>query len=212
LISLSIFNKIYAQSNKYKIGLISGVSTWHGNGRSSDRLFYARVSGCIGLNIDIKILKKLSLCTSILHETKGFDGIPRVLETNYTLFGPPLFFTYIRYVTIPVLGKVSFGKRFKVHLNLGPHISVKLNESIYLFDIKQMYVSKISYINKYDYGITYGAGISYLLRSNLIAGLDIRKSNGILNVSNVEISGFQNPKTVSLSIIFGVAYIFGPEI
>jgi hypothetical protein len=211
---LVLFNLNYlkSQDHKYIVGVYSGPLAWGGAGKLDNQDSYGRVSACFGTFLESRQNKFISLNTGLLYELKGLDGIPNSMISNYipqTIF-EPLYFTQIEYLTLPFLIKLNLGKRVKFHLNLGPYISYKLNQSIYVFQKWEMenLVTDVSYINNFDYGIMYGLGTSYKIRKNFAIGCDIRQSNGLVNISNLDLVGYKNPRINTICLFVGMSYSF----
>ena len=150
------------------------------------------------------------------------------LLPNSTLQNPsyPLYANYKKtekfdYIEVPVMIRVTTGKKVKVYVNAGPYIgfaaSAKIetsgrsmlykdlagqlsegaNNTLYSFDGNQTVTSNITTVT---FGVTGGAGIGYTFSRHSIV-LDARYDIGLTNIRlNTAVNGKNNLQTMMLGL------------
>jgi hypothetical protein len=120
----------------------------------------------------------------------------------------------LNYLTLPVLGKASFGKKVKFFIDGGPYLSVLMEANDRYLEpgtnptIVNLY--KHGDLKPFNSGIQAGVGITIPIKQQFELSFEDRNSVGLFNLNHQT----QMPvdiKTFSSSFLFGLNYKFGKK-
>jgi hypothetical protein len=131
-------------------------------------------------------------------------------------YGNPIgeltFHSNFDYLTIPILGRLTFGKKIEFYVNAGPYLGYLLKQK----DITEASgeypkteIDNTDNFEKLDFGLTTGLGMNYPLLEKLLLTVEIRNNLGLTNTSSLPVANDGSIKTNSTSLLIGVTYRLG---
>ncbi|MGZ5244678.1 MAG: porin family protein [Bacteroidia bacterium] len=212
--------KSYAQQSKFEAGVVAGpnYSILYGNwlvNKSAD----PKIGLTSGLAFQYNLKKRFTLNANIYFERKGCQNI-RESEFLYkdsflTNFKSSSYY-HADYISIPILARLTFGKKVKFFINAGPYFSYLLawNESHHFNapEIREPEYNASYYYNytenfrRYDFGISSGAGLSFPIQDDYTLTLEARNNLGLANISVRPVVDNKSIKNFSGLLLFGLNY------
>ncbi|HSY62385.1 MAG TPA: porin family protein [Cytophaga sp.] len=204
---------VFSQQNKLDIGFIGGPNASYLRASASNSKIYPKIGFYAGLSAQYNFNKYCALHTEIAFEKKGCSERATFLDANGNIIGDPKFAFQYNCLTIPVLFRVSFGKKVKFFLNAGPYVSYLVNaeyKNIFGYNNPDGNYNETSYLHKMDAGITHGLGILIPVHDKLYASCELRDNFGVVGLfkSTPYYSNSQS-YNYSLGLLFGLTYKFG---
>ncbi|MBC6995200.1 PorT family protein [Lewinella lacunae] len=149
--------------------------------------------------------------TNVAFERKGSVLTSQTTDINGNPLGEITVNTNFNYLTLPILLRATFGKKFHYFINAGPYFG-------YL--IKQNFVSQgdnfpvttsdnTSLIKRFDTGISTGLGLSVPIKTAFAFSFEVRNNLGLYNVSAVPVANMGTIKTNSTNLLLGFTYKLG---
>ena len=204
---------IFGQTNKFEVGLEMGPSliSLRGNDilENHKDLSFGFSSG---LTFQYNFPKFLSIRTNISFERKGLTTKGMATDEYGNEIGEITFHSNFNYLTVPLLGRLTIGKKIKFFVNAGPYVGylIKQKDVTEAFgDNPKTETDNTDNFEKLDFGITTGLGASFPIYNRLLISLEIRNNLGLTNISSVPVVNDGVIKTNSTNFLIGVAYKFG---
>ena len=204
---------IAGQDNKSVIGLETGpgIRSIRGNEFIDDyKILAGGFSG--GLSYQYNFTKRVSFRTNLSYELKGFSVKLQTTDDEGRMLGESVTRYNLNYLSIPLLGRFTLGKRNSFFINVGPYVGYLLYaKSVYdaigdfpktKYDITEAY-------KRFDVGLSSGIGINLPIKDKLIFSAEIRNNLGLVNTNAAEFPNESDMKTISTNILFGIAYRLG---
>lgn len=200
----------FSQSSRSTIGFEGGASfvTIYGNEYAEDKgsgVF--RFSG--GFSYQYRVSDLFALRTNVFYERKG----NRIYLDDILLSGEPIELTgrnYYDYLTVPLLCRVTFGKKIKFFANAGPYAGVLVSQRIITETNSKNYPgtesNDIDDFVRMDYGISSGVGMNFKLLEDISLGFELRNNLGLRNISNGPVYNDGAIKNNTTSILIGLAF------
>lgn len=201
---------LIGQTNKSEIGIELGpnLRSLRGNEmlEKIDDISFA-YSG--GLSFQYFFTKTVSLRTNISYERKGFSIKEKASDQYGNPVGEMIFHSDFNYLTIPILARLTLGKKVKLFGNIGPYIGYLLKQT----DVTEAYaefpkseVDNTDNYNKTDFGISAGLGTKIPIGDKLIFSLEIRDNLGLTNISSIPVINDGSIKTNTTNLLIGIGY------
>ena len=208
IILLSVSNS-FSQSSRSTVGFEGGSSfvTVYGNAIAGENRSAAfRFSG--GFSYQYRISDLFALRTNLFFERKGNKVI-----IDDMILGVPVDITghnYYNYLTVPLLCRVTFGKKIKFFANAGPYAGALLSErSIAETTSKDQPRTESTDIERYermDYGISSGIGMNFKLLEDISLGFELRNNLGLRNISKRPVLNDGTIKNNTTSLLIGISF------
>ena len=118
--------------------------------------------------------------------------------------------TKLKYVNVPLLIRVSFGRSFKFYFNTGPYIGLLKNAKIVTPSYGSIAATETnidSTLKSQEWGISFGLGISFPISKRIHIGVELRNDAGLQNISKLPFADGGDLKTNETSALFTVSYI-----
>ena len=204
---------IFGQTNNFNIGIEGGPSliSLHGNDmvESYDDLSLG-FSG--GLSFQYNFSKLVALRTNISFERKGLTTKNQATDEYGNPIGELTFHSNFNYLTIPLLGRLTFGKKINFYINAGPYLGYLLNQK----DITEAFgeypkseLDNTDNFKRLDFGITSGLGMNFPIQEKFLLNFEIRNNLGLTNISSVPVYNDGSIKTNSTNLLIGIVYRIG---
>jgi len=204
------------QTNKFEVGLEVGPSltSLRGNDvldKNNDLSF----GFSSGLTFQYNFPKLISIRTNISFERKSSTSQVSATDQNGDQIGEITYHSYFDYLTIPILGRLTFGKKINFFVNAGPYIGylIKLTDIIEAYgEHPKREFDDTDYYKRTDLGITTGLGARFPIKNKLFLSIEIRNNFGLTNISSFTVVNDGAIKTNSTNLLFGIEYRFGTRI
>ncbi len=204
----------FGQTNKFEVGLELGPSlkSLRGNDildKNNNDLSFGFSSG---LTFQYNFPKLVSIRTNISFERKGFTAQRSATEQNRNQIGEITFHSNFDYLIIPILGRLTFGKRINFFVNAGSYIGYLIKQT----DVTESFGKypktendNTANYKRTDLGIITGLGARFPIKNKLFLSLEIRNNFGLTNISSVSVMNDGSIKTNSTNLLIGIEYRFG---
>jgi hypothetical protein len=168
-----------------------------------------------GLTYQYNFKNRFSLRTSISFEKRRFYTGNYQYSNEDMIIQVENVQTYWNrtYISMPLLGRVNFGKKAKFFINAGPHFGMMFENEKQLDEIilegrgsdlpRNLEFSLDHQFKRFDVGISTGVGASVDIISRFVFSLEIRNNTGFYNISKIEDTIVKNN---SVNVLFGGAY------
>ena len=215
LITLIFFaSLLFGQTDKIETGIEIGPSLISLRGNNSlESHNDLSIGFSSGLSFQYNLSIHLSIRTNVSFERKGvFSKVLATDENGYPIAELTVHSNY-NYLTVPILGRLTFGKGIKFFVNAGPYFGYLIKQND-LIEPLWKFQEKIEFDNtdnfeRLDYGLTTGFGANFPINNKLLLSLEIRNNLGLLNISAIPIENEGTIKTNSTNLLIGIAYRFG---
>ena len=206
---------IFGQTKNFNIGIEGGPSliSLHGNDvvESYNDLSLG-FSG--GLSFQYNFSKLVALRTNISFERKGLTTKIQATDEYGNPIGELTFHSNFNYLTLPLLGRLTFGKKINFYVNAGPYLGYLLKQK----DITEAFgeypkteMDNTDNFKRLDFGITSGLGMNFPIQEKLLLSVEIRNNFGLTNISSLPVANDGSIKTNSTNLLVGVAYRIGNQ-
>jgi len=207
IVILFSIHSLQAQENRFSISLEGGPNWSNFDGYSDDldkdvhRIYTEKkynVGVTLGMGFQYNLKKFFALKSGLMWQSK--TGEAEVQYKNLLYQGPESKFTTLDYLKIPLVARLSFGKKMKFFLQAGGFAG-------FLIQAKTGTEDKTSFHLPNEYGYELGIGTLYNVSELLFIEFEIRNTKGITQVASGLISS--GVTTNSTSFKLGLAYKFG---
>jgi hypothetical protein len=205
----------FAQQNPFTAGIQAGVGVTNLYGQQFPNWYFGTIPESPDLSISAgayfqyNFPKLFSIRSGLYYDRKGSTGFDNIYLSFANGEATRVReHCYLSYLTIPVLGEVSFGKRQLFFIEAGPFVSI-LGRAAYAQSSLQSDVSlpsPFNYTSLYrsqDVGAIIGDGINVPLPHNFLLNFEVRNSVGFERI----MTGY--PRTFSSVLLAGCSYSFG---
>jgi hypothetical protein len=199
---------VFGQNNKYNLGFEVGPSliSLYGNSMISI-LKTSAVGGSAGFSFQYNYSNSLSVKTGMTFERKGMAPKTEEIGESGNSIDIVSYRVYFDYITVPILGKITFGEKNNFYINAGTFLGLLIQQT----DVKETAVEKLvtdntAMFNSIDFGIAIGIGIRVPLNDRINVGIELRNNLGIINTSAVGVINNGSIKTNSTGLLFGLTY------
>ncbi|MGV3612520.1 MAG: porin family protein [Fluviicola sp.] len=227
VLTFGSFSSFWAQNSMFDLGLEAGLNraqflTDYDNGTNNvySSKFSGAISPSVGVNFQVNTKRFFSFKTGI-----SFDRKVYIMKSTGNQIGS----TYKRrdvntfdYVSLPLLGKLTFGKKVQFFMNVGVYFAHLVDQKILTeassSDISegQIYYSDVSFnestIDRYkrhDFGLIGGLGIGIPIKKHWYISLEAREVIGFTTLDNSTKYSAPPTKNANFSMLLGVAYKLG---
>jgi hypothetical protein len=201
----------FAQQNKIDIGLEGGPSITFLRGNEILSTYHTlKIDFSCGLFFQYNFPKIFSLRTNIAFERKGSSMSFLTTDLN----GNPTAIkgrTNLNYLTIPVLFRLTFGKKITYYFNVGTFIGYLISQSYIYNNIGYLSSDNASQYKSFDFGISGGLGFAIPVRNKFSISCELRNNLGLLNIAKGEVYNNGSIKTNSTNLLIGLSYKIGSE-
>jgi hypothetical protein len=187
-----------SQSTKFQIGIEGGPSLTmlrdNGYNPFTSSNIDIGLGGSIGVAFQYNMNAKMGIGTNLSYERKGWQNKSGTFHQRFD------------YLILPVLFKVSFGKKSRTFIHTGPYFGYLISQSDKL-DGDVTNTSENDY-KKNDLGVTIGFGVNIPIANQLNMIFEIRNNLGLVDIEKSE-----DGKTYTNSTLvqLGFIYNFGNE-
>ena len=208
-----ISSLIFGQTNQIDIGFEGGPSliSLHGNDMiESYKDLSLGFSG--GLTFQYNFSKLISLRTNISFERKGLTTKSQATDEYGNPIGELTFHSNFNYLTLPLLCRLTFGKKINFYVNAGPYLGYLLkqkNITEAFGEYPKTETDNIDNFERLDFGLTTGLGMNFPIQEKLLLSVEIRNNLGLTNISSLPVVNDGSIKTNSTNLLIGIAYRIG---
>jgi len=201
------------QINRYEVGVEGGPSLTYLRGNEFlEELNDPTIGFSGGLTFQYNFPKIVSLRTNVSFERKGAITKSNFTDSNGNPIGEFTIRTNFEYLTLPILARVSFGKKFKFFANLGPYFGFLIKQTFVTEGTEQFpggTSDNTENDKRFDAGLSGGIGGSATVKGRFIITLEARHNLGLYNVSKVPVVNDGSILTNSTNLLIGIAYGLG---
>ena len=207
---------LYGQNNKFDIGLEMGPSlkSLRGNDFLDNNNELSFGFSC-GLAFQYNFTKLVSIRTNLTFERKGLTNKSQATDITGNSIGELTFHSNFDYLTIPILGRLTFGKKINFFVNAGPYIGylIKQTDLTEAFgEFPKTETDNTDNFNRIDFGLTTGLGVVLPINDRLLFTIEIRNNLGFYNISSLPVVNDVTIKTNSTNLLIGISYRFENKI
>lgn len=206
---------VFGQTKILNIGIEGGPSliSLYGNDKvESYNDLSLGFSG--GLSFQYNFSKLVALRTNINFDRKGLTTKNQATDENGDPIGELTFHSNFNYLTLPILGRLTFGKKINFYVNAGPYLGYLLSQR----DITEAFgeypkseMDNTDNFKQLDFGITSGLGMNFPIQEKLLLSFEIRNNLGLTNISSLPVYNDGSLKTNSTNLLIGIAYRIGNQ-
>lgn len=203
----------YGQIKRFEVGVEGGLGPTFIRGNSKPPAYSdPKIGFTGGFTFQFNLPNIVSLRSGLSYDRKGASE--KITETDNTgvITGEFSVDRNFDYLTIPVLARISFGKRFKFFTNLGPYIGILLRQTTVIEEhtgFPGETTDDTHNFKRFDIGMSAGIGGGFPVNDRFMITIEARYNLGLYNVSKVPLSNNGSILTNSTNLIIGVAYCFG---
>ena len=212
LISVGTTTVLFAQQNKFDIGIEGGPSRTFLRGNDFLEEFYdPKIGFSGGIFLQYNFPKIFSIRTNLAFERKGTLFKGTLINTNGEGYGEFTAHLNYEYLTLPVLIRAGFGNKVKYFVNAGPFLGHLMKQENIVKAAGYLTLTN-EYTNSYkqfDVGITAGLGVTIPIKEKFYISCEIRNNQGLLDISKSQIYNGGTIKTNSTNLLVGLAYKLG---
>ena len=206
--------KLQAQENKLNIGVETGpgITLLHGNEVLSNPDYMPRLGYAVGVSAQYNFRYFFSIKTGLYYELKGEKIKGHYTDVNGTNIGTIYSHLNFNYLIIPVLAKVSFGKRTKLFIEGGPYVGFLFREGeeedAWGNYPKTIYILTPEFKLE-DVGLSVGAGVEIPIKQRFGITIEARNNIGLLNTADKPVYHNGTIQTFSTNFLVGFEYKLG---
>lgn len=212
LISVGATTVLFAQQNKFDIGIEGGPSRTFLRGNDFTEEYTDPKTGFSGgISLQYNFPKIFSIRTNLAFERKGSLSKGTFINTDEGSEGEFIAHLNYEYLTLPVLIRAGFGNKVKYFVNAGPFLGYLMKHEIITKAAGYPTLTNeyTNYYKQFDAGITAGLGVTIPIKEKIYISCEIRNNLGFLNISKVPVVNDGTIKTNSTNLLVGLAYKFG---
>jgi hypothetical protein len=209
---LLAFGRISGQTNKIDLGIVGGPYLISLRGNDIIEKYQEPTIGfSAGVTFQYNFKKLISLRTDIAFERKGSVWEGETTDENGNSLGEITTHSNFDYLTLPLLIRLSLGKKIIYFINTGPYFGFLIKQTSVTRgdEIRTLTNDNTSDFNRFDIGISVGLGLSIPISKQFLVSFEIRDDLGLYNVSKSPVINNGTIKTNSAGMILGFAYRFG---
>ncbi|MEX0966394.1 MAG: porin family protein [Bacteroidia bacterium] len=197
-----------AQSHKWQIGVEGGPGISSMRGDTFWDPYNPALAYYCGVAVQYNVSRHFSLKTGLALERKGTYAEFSMTDQFGRPAGKSKIHNNFYYSSIPLLGHLSFGNKFKFFINAGPYVAFLLNQVMVLKPWRhqpEMRVDRTENYKRLDLGIAGGIGVGTQLGELFFLSLEVRDNLGLYQIYGSE----HFPKRTNAAYaIVGLAYQF----
>jgi hypothetical protein len=202
----------FAQQNKFDIGVESGpnMSYLFGN-EIVERFNDPAFSFSAGFSFQYNFPKLFSIRTGPAFERKSLGSEGKFTDINGTEIGTFKARHHFDYLSLPVLFRVTFGKKIKMFANAGPYFGFLLQETTVtqLTGYPENKFDQTDQFTRFDMGATGGIGVLIPVKEKFSISCEVRNNVGLVNISALPVYDDGTIQTNSTNLLLGFAYKLG---
>ena len=202
----------FAQNNGISIGIEGGPnrsSFWGNDFIKQQKTLEKPTFFSAGATFEYTFTELLSLKTSLGFERKGVKSEAQVMDATGYKTGVFKWHSRHDYLILPLLAKVSLGKKPTFFANAGPYVGYLLKETVVSEDheLRPGTSTDLTEYNKrLDMGMTIGLGTGIPVSATTSLTLELRHNLGLYNTSKVPVYNNGEVRTSSTNLLLGIAY------
>lgn len=203
----------FGQTSKFEVGFEMGPSLISLRGNDILENYKDLSFGfSSGLTFQYNFPKLISIRTNISFERKGLTTKGTATDEYGNEIGEITFHSNFDYLAMPLLGRLTLGKKIKFFLNAGPYLGylIKQNDVTEAFgEYPKTEIDNTDNFERFDFGLATGLGINFPIRNKIFISFEIRNNLGLSNISSIPVVNDGTIKTNSTNLLIGIVYKFG---
>jgi len=217
----------YAQSNRYAFGIEGGMNRSHfmvnDNSSTTSSVSSTRYSGntgaSVGMNFQWNAKKLFSLKTGISFDRKAFTIKRKKSDALTGSSSKSRETNSYDYVTIPLTGKFTFGKKVQFFVNAGIYWAYLVHQNQSLDGNSSYiqggnpyyseYTSNKNNIDAYkhsDFGLIGGLGLGVPIKKHWYISLETREVIGLVDIRKTTSYTDRATRTATFNVLLGLSY------
>jgi len=199
-----------AQTGKFEIGAQAGPSIVSLRGNDVlEKTNTAGIGFTAGLFVQYNLNETFSLRVDPGFERKGSTTRATVFDEVGNEVAEISLRQNLDYISVPLLLRAGFGKKYKVFANVGPYVS-------FLAGTSQVegrnnlpagfYQPDPVFLKDVDFGLTGGVGFLAPLSEKLSLSVELRDNLGLKNISSTPVVNAGKIQTNALNLLVGIGY------
>ncbi len=200
----------YAQVTKCSIGIEAGPTLR--NLRLNDVIdnYNKTTLGYSGaISFQYNFNEFIALHTAIGYEKKGTKTKASIVDFSGNVLEVDDATRNLKYITLPVMLRASFGKKIKFFINAGPYFSYLLEEKDKIKTSEGIW--NLTYTKndkRFDGGVSAGAGGMLPVGNRFSFSLEVRSNLGLSDVNKNKTTNYGAVKNNTTNFLVGFVYNF----
>lgn len=212
-IILILSTTAFSQQHTFEAGIEGGAGYAHISGISiNENDYQLKPVFSSGLTFMYNFHKRFSIRTGASFEKKGGRAQGDFPDPNGNKIGEYKTDIGLDYITVPLLIRLTQGKKFRFFGEVGPYFG-RLLKSTFTYsgpNVTGVLVADFtSYYKRFDIGITGDVGISLPLSKALRLAVALRYNYGLYNIAVPQPYADLKTNNNSNNVLIGLAYVFG---
>ena len=165
------------------------------------------VSFSAGAFFQHHLSEKFSIRADFMFERKGMKSDAPFTNISGVPLQDPKGISRLDYITLPLLLRLSFGKKNGFFINAGPYFGYLLKhiDIIKTTDLKYK-LNFTDWDHRFDCGFSAGLGFKIPIKNSWSLSFELRNNLGLYDVSKVSVVNNGTVKTNSLSLLVSFGY------
>ncbi|WP_430403775.1 porin family protein [Fluviicola sp.] len=179
-------NFSYAQKNRFDVGIEGGPNLSTILNEESTNNYQLSILGSAGTFFQYNCKKTISFKTGLFYQQKGYQWKQDQIDLDDSSIGKGKFTSHLDYLTLPLLTKITFGKKINFFVNAGPYIGFLLQKTEQLKTSNPSNSYKYQDMqgtNRFDFGLTGGLGLGIPIKEKWLITIEARNYSGIMNIA-----------------------------
>lgn len=215
---------VFGQEKRFEVGVEGGLSRtslW-GNELLNKGFNKLTIGYSGGLAFQYNVSKTFSIRSGVGYDLKGNSSKSYLYpDISGNDIGKYRARSNFHYLTVPILGKFTIGKKGQFFINVGPYIGYLLKHNFILKvnvfeefedEYGKRFAEKSSVIDnlkRLDFSLTTGLGVALPVNDQLSLSLELRNNLGLYDISTLPVYNDGTIKTNSTNLLVGLSYCFG---
>lgn len=199
---------VFGQTNRFDIGIEAGGGLASLRDNDSYKEYGSSDIGFLGgVVVQYNFPKLISIRTGLFIDQKR-------INIDFPLYGVPTqepenirMYYHFNYLTIPLLARLTFGKKIKFYTDIGPSLS-HLTKVEFGFDGSGESADFTTYYKKWSIGLSGGLGGGIEINRRMVGTIELRHTMGLNDINDPEVSRAKT-KISSTNLLVGVVYRLG---
>jgi hypothetical protein len=168
-----------------------------------------RIGYTTGLGYQFNFNHLFGIKTGVCYEQKGNNSVFPNMSFDGIHFSDLHAVSRISYLTLPLMVRISFGKKWRYFFNAGGYGGIYLQTTSILSSddgsINEKSTSKNDFKSG-DFGISGGFGTTYYFKNLIGISAEIRANYGLTNISQSNVYNDGTIQNFNACLLFGIRY------
>lgn len=160
-----------------------------------------------GTYLKYQVSPNIGIQTGIYQEEIGTNDIAKQTDLGVGTSGNVNIIQEVNYATVPMLFRLSFGKKFRGTFIAGSFVSFLMqHKTVWDYGTHRENINNTMGTNRFNAGLVWGGGLEYTVLKQMNIGVEVRNQMGFVNMEMHSPMAYF--RTNSLQFLFKVGYQF----